>query len=155
MSRKATKAALILAAALAAAPIARAQDRVTGDWLSPSGDAKVRIARCGESVCGSFLWFREPLDPNTGRPPLDKHNPNVELRSRPLIGMIFLTGFKSSQDGRWTHGRVYDPRTGHWWPSRLVPTKNGDLKLEGCVGPICEGQIWTPASDSPSEISTR
>lgn len=145
MSLAAIKTAIVLAAFLVIAPQARAQASVIGDWRSPHGDAEVRIAPCGDSVCGTFIWFRDAIDTETGRPLADDRNPDKALRGRPLLGMIFLSGFRPGHDGRWVHGHIYDPTTGHTWASRLSPAPGGRLRLEGCLGPICKGQVWEPA----------
>ena len=144
MSRSALMPTLILAAVLALSSAARAQS-VTGDWLSPGGEAKVRISPCGDSVCGSFVWLKDGTDAKTGQPDVDERNPDPALRHRPILGLTFLFGFRRGPDGRWTHGRIYDPNSGHTWGSKLIPLADGRLKLEGCLGPICKGQVWEPA----------
>jgi uncharacterized protein (DUF2147 family) len=150
MSLATIKTAVVLAAVLAVAPLAHAQDSVLGDWFSPQGDAKVRIAPCGDSVCGKFIWFRDAIDSETGRPLADDRNPDRALRGRPLLGLTFLSGFRPGRDGRWLRGRIYDPTSGHTWGSRLSPAPGGRLRLEGCLGPICKGQIWQPATREAS-----
>jgi uncharacterized protein (DUF2147 family) len=143
MPRRAMNLTLLLAA-LALAPAARAGS-VAGDWLSRDGDAVVRIAPCGDTVCGTFVWLRDSVDQATGRLDTDTHNPNPALRSRTLLGMRFLGGFRPAGGGRWTDGRIYDPESGHTYRAKLSPTPDGRLKLEGCLGPFCRGQIWAPA----------
>jgi uncharacterized protein (DUF2147 family) len=145
MTLAAIKTAVVLAALLAVASQARAQNSVIGDWLSPKGDARVRIAPCGDSVCGTFVWFRDAIDADTGRPLVDERNPDRALRGRPLLGMIFLSGFRRDREGRWTRGHIYDPTSGHTWASKLSPLADGHLRLEGCIGPVCVGQAWSPA----------
>jgi uncharacterized protein (DUF2147 family) len=156
MSRRAMTV-ISLIAALALAPAARAGG-VVGDWLSRDGDAVVRIAPCGETVCGTFVWLRDAIDPATGRPEIDAHNPNPALRGRRILGLTFLAGFKPAGGGRWTDGRVYDPESGHTYRAKLSPAPDGRLKLEGCLGPFCRGQIWAPApafAYGQSDLSAR
>jgi uncharacterized protein (DUF2147 family) len=130
---------------LALAPAARAEG-VVGTWLSPDGLAKARIAPCGPQMCGMIVWLKIPNDPSTGKPPADTLNPDPALRGRPILGLRFLSGFQPASGGRWTGGKIYDPKSGKTYDSRLGPGPGGALKLEGCVGPFCKTQIWTPAS---------
>jgi uncharacterized protein (DUF2147 family) len=157
MSRLAMTVSLLIAV-LALAPAARAGG-VVGDWLSRDGDAVVRIAPCGDTLCGTFVWLKDSVDAATGRPEVDEHNPNPALRGRPLVGMRFLGGFKPTGEGRWTDGRIYDPESGRTYHAKLSPAPNGRLKLEGCLGPFCRGQIWAPAPafayGGQSEFSAR
>lgn len=75
-------AAIALAAALASP--AFAADPVTGDWMLPSGAAKVRIAPCPADrakMCGHVAWLKTP-------DVRDAKNPDPALRGRPVVGMI-------------------------------------------------------------------
>ena len=54
-----------------------------GTWLTQAGDAKVRIKSCGNALCGSIVWLRDPIDPNTGKPQVDDKNPDPARASRP------------------------------------------------------------------------
>jgi uncharacterized protein (DUF2147 family) len=135
----------IFAAALALAPIAADAASVMGEWLAPAGDAKARLAPCGAGVCGTIVWLKRPTDPASGKPVTDTHNPDPAQRARPVVGMRFLSGFRPDGDNRWTGGRIYDPKSGKTYDSKLSLDGKGDLKLQGCVGPFCQAQIWTPA----------
>ena len=70
-SRKAAAtAALLLVCGSVAALLpnaARAADP-TGNWLTESGSATVKIATCGAELCGTIVALKEPNDPATGRP---------------------------------------------------------------------------------------
>ena len=137
----------IFAIALALeAPIAADAASVMGEWLAPAGDAKARLTPCGAGVCGAIVWLKRPNDPATGRPVTDTHNPDPAQRARPVVGMRFLNGFRPDGDNRWTGGHIYDPKSGKTYDSKQSLDGKGDLKLEGCVGPFCQAQIWTPAA---------
>ena len=136
---------LVFAAVLAGAPIAAAAQSVAGDWVSPSGDARVRIAPCGPSMCGTIVWLKEATDPATGALLTDVNNPDKALRGRTLVGMRFLEGFRPTADGGWTDGRIYDAETGHTYRSKLSVRADGKLRLEGCLGPLCRSQYWSRA----------
>ena len=52
-------AALAVSAAASASGPAFAADP-TGIWLSQDGDVKMKVARCGEAVCSTISWLKEP-----------------------------------------------------------------------------------------------
>jgi uncharacterized protein (DUF2147 family) len=137
---------MLAAAALAllAAPAAAAEG-VNGEWLVQGGSAKVRIAPCGDKLCGLISWLKEPNLAN-GKPKLDLNNPDARLRARPIVGLPMLSGFSAAGPGRWTGGKIYDPESGKTYNSKLTLNPNGTLKVEGCVSVVCRGMTWTRAS---------
>src|SRR5437868_12069888 len=88
---KSTLTAAVAVILLCAGASAKAAD-AKGIWLTADGEAKIRIADCGGRLCGTIAWLKRPLDPNTGKPTLDKQNPDAGKRNRPLIGTAILTG---------------------------------------------------------------
>ncbi len=71
MTRLASLAVVL--AGLALAGPARAAD-ISGIWLTNTGDAHIRIARCGANMCGTIIWLKEPKNEN-GRPATDQKIP--------------------------------------------------------------------------------
>jgi hypothetical protein len=65
--------------------------------LTEGGKARVRIAPCGNALCGAIVALKEPADPDTGRPKTDKHNADAGKRSRPMIGVRILLGMTPSR----------------------------------------------------------
>src|ERR1700732_4008191 len=37
----------------------------SGVWLTQDGDAHIKFASCGQAYCGTVVWLRDPLDPET------------------------------------------------------------------------------------------
>jgi uncharacterized protein (DUF2147 family) len=134
---------LLLGAALAlAATPALAADPVEGDWLVQGGSAKVRIAPCAgkpDRLCGVFTWLKSE---KPGQVVRDAENPDPALRSRPLVGSIFIRDFRRVEAGRWTGGKIYSPEEGKTYDSKMRINPDGTLKLEGCVLVICQKQTW-------------
>ncbi len=131
----------ILATIALAAPVFAAQP-VTGQWLTQDKDAIVEIAPCGASLCGKVVKFLKT--PPQGIDQRDTRNPDKSLRSRKLLGLPVLTGFK--QDGDEWRGSIYDPKKGKTYRSLLQRQTNGKLQVKGCIGPFCQSQIWTKAN---------
>lgn len=133
-------------AALAAASAAHAADPVQGTWRTPDGSAKVKVAPCADkaSMCGTVVWLKAPLD-KAGKPVTDAANPDPALRTRPVVGLTLIRDFKAASAGRWTGGKIYDPKTGKTYASKLSANPDGTLKVEGCVSVVCQAQTWTKA----------
>lgn len=136
---------LVLAACLIAAFPARAASPVEGVWYVQDRSAKVRIASCGQKLCGTVVWIRDRIDKTTGQPPTDSKNPDPSLRSRPIVGLQLIRNFTPSGDGKWAGGTIYDPQSGRTYASKMTLTPKGELKVEGCISVICQGQVWSTA----------
>jgi uncharacterized protein (DUF2147 family) len=137
-SRKVTAAlftsALLSSAAFSSAPI-------TGRWVTQSKDAIVEIAPCGTSICGKIAKFL--VTPPQGAGQKDIHNPDKTLRSRTILGINILSGFKA--EGNEWKGQIYDPKSGKTYRSIVYKGKSGNLVVKGCIGPFCQAQTWTAA----------
>jgi uncharacterized protein (DUF2147 family) len=135
-------AAAGLAAILMATP-AQATDP-TGTWLTKGGKARIRIAKCGDALCGTLLWVAEPIDPKTGKPRTDRFNPDPSKRDRSVIGVTIVRNLKpTSTPGRWA-GKLYNAEDGKLYSGSLTLQGSDALKLEGCALLVfCKSQTWT------------
>lgn len=132
--------AFLAAGLLLLAGPAFAADSIEGDWLTPDGGSKVHISACPDKpdrMCGVISWL-----PAAKAKDLDTRNPNAALRSRPILGMSTISGFKQSGPGKWTGGKLYDPASGKTYDGKLTANADGTLKVEGCVMMICQAQTW-------------
>jgi len=132
---------LPLIAALAMSAPAFAAGSINGNWVTQDGDAIVKISKCGATVCGRISQYL--VTPPGGVNQRDTKNPNKKLRSRKLLGMAVLTGFK--RDGKIWRGRVYDPKTGKSYRSEVSLISPSRLKMKGCFAFVCRGQNWKRA----------
>ncbi len=112
-----------------------------GIWLTKDQDARVRIADCGGTICGTIVWLKEAIDRQTGRPPTDEHNPDAAQRSRPLQGIQVMYGMRPSGSGKWT-GHLYNADDGKTYAGNLVVLGPDSVKVEGCLIGICMGETW-------------
>jgi uncharacterized protein (DUF2147 family) len=135
--------ALLLLAGLQSA---RAEEPV-GTWLTQGGNSRIKIADCGGALCGTIAWLKEPNDPDTGKPKIDKNNSDASKRSRPLIGVQIVLGMKPAGAGKWT-GQVYNAEDGKTYSGNLTFAGGNSLVLQGCAlgGLVCKGQTWTKAN---------
>lgn len=117
-----------------------------GSWLADNGLSHVQIAPCGDKLCGTVTWLKNPLG-SGGQPLTDSQNPDASLRSRPLIGVQVLQGLvrDDSGPGQWEGGTIYDPATGKTYQCTLTLQDANTLRVHGYVGSALFGrtQIWT------------
>ena len=114
----------------------------TGVWLTPEGNSHIEIGACGEKLCGRLKWFTEPNNAD-GTPKLDEKNKNASLRTRPLLGLVMMSGFIKTGDGKWTKGRIYNPEDGQTYRSEFELKNENTLNVSGCVLIFCKKQTWT------------
>ena len=81
----------------------------TGTWRTERDLAHVRIAKCGDALCGVIVTLKDPIDPATGRPLTDTENEDVAQRNRPLIGVQVVIGMKPAGADKWV-GRTLQRR---------------------------------------------
>ena len=61
-----------------------------------------------------------------------------------------LQGFDKKRKD-WRGGTIYDPEADKSYASRLKRLANGTLQVKGCIGPICQAQIW---QEAPAALQT-
>ncbi|HEY3645108.1 MAG TPA: DUF2147 domain-containing protein [Gammaproteobacteria bacterium] len=132
-------------------------DAVLGTWVTADGDARVQILKHADAYDGSIVWLKEPEypagDPMAGKAKLDLKNPDQSQRSRPVLGLPLIQGFKYAGDGVWSDGHIYDPKTGKLYSCKMTLMMDGRLKVRGYWGISLFGetQIWTrPPMDAPA-----
>lgn len=116
---------LALSIGLALPGVAQAQNPA-GTWLREGGRSRVRIAPCGEALCGDIVWLRDPSGPGK-------------------VGQRVFYDMVADGAGGWS-GRAYNPEDGKTYNGTM--TLAGDrLTTAGCVlgGLICKSVNWTRA----------
>lgn len=114
--------AAVAALAVLAGPAA-AQE-VTGTWLRDTGASKVRLAKCGEAVCGTISWLKDASGPAK-------------------LGQRIFYDMKPTSAGKWS-GSAFNPEDGKTYSGTM--TLSGDtLTTAGCVmgGLICRSVKWS------------
>lgn len=114
--------ALVLAAVLVSN--AALAQQATGLWLRENGASHVRIAPCGEALCGFVAWVKDP-----------------ERASE--IGLKVFYDMKASGSGTW-EGQAFNPEDQKTYTGKMV-LEGEALKTSGCVfgGLICKSVNWT------------
>lgn len=127
---------------------------VMGTWLTASGVAKVRIGPCGDPasgpICGFVVTLINPkgADGKVVAPEAatDYRNADSALRSRKVIGMPLIWGFKQgSEPNSFEGGQIYNAENGKIYSANINLQPDGTLRLRGYVGSpmFGETQVWT------------
>ena len=106
-----------------------------GTWSM--GKVTIEVTDCGGGLCGTIVGLKEPISKIDGKPKVDRENPDVSKRERPLIGLAVLIGMKPSGEGKW-QGAIYNPDDGNTY-SASIKLDGDTLKVKGCVvGILCK-----------------
>jgi uncharacterized protein (DUF2147 family) len=134
---------LAIASALLAASFAPASAAdPTGTWLTEEGRATVRVADCAGTFCGTIVSLKEPNDPQTGKPKLDKNNVDAGKRGRTIVGLQILVGLKPDGANKW-FGQIYNPEDGKTYGAGVTLANANTLKVQGCIMGGCKTNTWT------------
>ena len=142
--------ALCLGAATASAQ----QGTVMGTWLSESGVAQIKIGACPDAasgpICGFVVNLINPKGPDGAAvapdAATDYRNENPALRTRKVLGMPLIWGFKqAAQPNAFEDGKVYNGEDGKTYSANISLQPDGKLRLRGFVGTPMFGktQLWT------------
>lgn len=117
-----TRVLLALVLAAISAEGAAAGD-LDGTWLRDDGNARVRIAPCGDKICATNLWIG---DTSKGEAAGDK---------------LIMTLVRQP-DGTFS-GNAYDPKR-DWNYAMMITAKTGALTTRGCIVGrlICRDVNW-------------
>ncbi|CAN1521370.1 Domain of unknown function DUF2147 [Rhabdaerophilaceae bacterium] len=112
-----------LATAFLASP-AFAQSAV-GTWARENGESRVRIAKCGEALCGTVVWLRNPAE------------------SKSKVGQRVFFDMVANGDNAWS-GKAFNPEDGKTYSGKMS-VSGGTLTTAGCVagGLICRSVTWS------------
>ena len=120
-------------------------DDVVGVWLTGEKDYKIELKKnaAGE-IEGHVVWIKEPNDSN-GKPKTDVDNDDPALRSRPVMGLKVVWGFKYVAANKdLEDGKVY--KKGKIYCGKMLLNPDGTLKLTGfiCSVPFLKKKdTWT------------
>lgn len=116
----------LLLAFIVASPPAAGATSLDGVWLREDGNARIRIAPCGDKICATNLWIG---DTSRGESPGDR---------------LIMT-LARRMDGTFS-GSAYDPKR-DWTYSLTIRTAPGELSTRGCIlsGLICRDVGWKVA----------
>jgi uncharacterized protein (DUF2147 family) len=115
---------------------------VLGFWKNE--DATFEIFEDQGKLSARIVALREPRTAE-GKEKTDIHNPDPSKRERPIVGLVFMSGFTKKSDSRWENGTVYDPKSGNTYASYLELDGPDKIKCRGFIGISLIGRtdVWT------------
>ena len=123
-------------------------DDIIGTWLNQEATGKIQIFKQNGKYFGKLVWLRTPLDSITGQPRTDKENPDVKMKSAPLIGLVNLKNFAFDGTQEWSNGTIYDPKNGKTYSCKISFENANKLKIRGFIGLSLLGRntLWTKST---------
>jgi uncharacterized protein (DUF2147 family) len=120
-------------------------DAITGVWKNGEGTGMIRIYKNGDKYQGKIVWLKEPNDPETGNPKLDKNHPDESVRTRAVLGLINTWGFDYKGKNVWDDGKIYDPKNGNTYDCTMKLKDKNTLEVRGYSGVSLIGRtdLWT------------
>ena len=132
-------ALLFAGGALVAAGTAQAQtaEDAFGTWRHPENGSLISVYQCGGGLCAKVVKVTDPSRK-------DDKNLDPKLRTRPVVGVVIMSGAKKSGASSWS-GKLYNTQDGETYNGTVTVVDKNTLKLQGCVlgGIICQGPTWT------------
>jgi len=119
-------------------------DEILGVWEPSNGKARVKIEKIGTKYFGKIVWLKEPEDPETNKPKVDKNNPDPAMQSVPLKGYRMLKDFTYKGKNEWTEGTIYDPENGNTYSCTINMKDPNTLDIRGYIGISAFGRtdVW-------------
>ena len=122
--------------------MAQNKDAILGKWINSTGEAHIDITKRSDKYFGKLVWIKDPKGTD-GTLKTDLKNPEASLRSKPILGMEILKNFVYD-DGKWTDGTIYDPKSGKTYSCNMTIKDNGQLSMRGYIGIslIGRSEVW-------------
>ncbi|MBP3942212.1 DUF2147 domain-containing protein [Sphingobacteriaceae bacterium WQ 2009] len=117
-------------------------DPIIGKWQNPSGEGRVEITKRADKYYGKLYWLKEPNN-EKGQLKKDFRNPDKNLQSRTIQGLEILTDFNKTGKNLYEGGKIYDPKTGKTYSSKLTLKDANRLDVRGFVGISLMGRTET------------
>ncbi len=109
-------------------------DDIVGVWLNEEKEGRIEIYKNGNQYFGKIIWLKEPNDKETGKPKVDKKNPEAKLRNIPILGLVVMKNFKFNGENEWEDGSIYDPKSGSTYNCYIQLENRNTLKVRGYIG---------------------
>ena len=124
MIARASAITLATAALLAIGPAPAAADP-SGTWLRENGGARVRMAKCGDAICGTITWLKDPAN------------------TKSKVGQRVFFDMKPNGADAWA-GKAFDPEDGQTYSGKIT-LSGSSMTTAGCVasGWICRSVSWS------------
>jgi uncharacterized protein (DUF2147 family) len=125
MTRSAITKSLCIAAGLLTLGAAPAVAEPIGTWLRENGESRVRFAKCGDAICGTVSWLKDPAT------------------AKSKVGQRVFFDMKPNGANSWA-GQAFNPEDGKTYSGKMS-LSGTTLTTAGCVagGWICRSVTWS------------
>ncbi|HEX8357620.1 MAG TPA: DUF2147 domain-containing protein [Segetibacter sp.] len=108
------------------------EDSIIGVWANASNKGHLQLYKQNGKYYGKIVWLQKPND-ETGKPKVDKHNPDDRRKKQPLLGLVMLKDFVYEK-GEWTDGKIYNPHDGKEYDCNMKLKDEKTLAVRGYLG---------------------
>lgn len=96
---------------------------ILGQWIAENGKTRINIKPCGDKLCSTIIWLKNPRK--------DANNENPALRGRDLVGVRIANNMKPTGKNKWT-GDIYSSKRGKNFRS-AVKLSGDVISIKGCL----------------------
>jgi uncharacterized protein (DUF2147 family) len=124
-TRKLIAASAVLGASLLAVAAPASAQSAAGTWLRENGESRVRVAPCGDALCGTVAWLKDPAT------------------SKSKVGQRVFFDMKPNGADKWS-GQAFNPEDGQNYTGTMA-VSGGKLTTAGCRfgGLVCRSVTWS------------
>lgn len=127
-------AAILVVSANAAS--AQTAEDAFGTWKHPENGSHVEMYKCGDGLCAKIVKVVD------GQKTDDK-NSDAAKKSRPIIGLVIMSGAKKTGAAEWK-GQLYNRADGGTYSGTLTVKSKSAIDLSGCTAVVlCKTTTWT------------
>ncbi|MCU0884440.1 MAG: DUF2147 domain-containing protein [Beijerinckiaceae bacterium] len=97
----------------------------SGTWLRENGESRVRMSKCGDAICGTITWLKDPAN------------------TKSKVGQRVFFDMKPSGANAWA-GKAFNPEDGQTYSGKIT-LSGATMTTAGCVagGWICRSVSWS------------
>lgn len=115
---------------------AQSAEDAFGTWRHPENGSHVEMYKCGSGLCAKIAKV-------TDGQKTDDKNPDAAKRSRPIVGLVIMSGAKKSGNGAWS-GSLYNRADGKTYSGTVTVKSKNAIDLSGCsLGVFCKTVTWS------------
>jgi len=125
----------------------QAQNAILRQWYNEEKTSKLEVYKENGKFFGKIIWLEKTTNSDGTSPRTDEFNPEQELRSLPLQGMVILKDLVwNAKDNEWQDGLIYDPEVGKTYECYCKLQEDGSLYFKGYVFGLTwlgRSTVWT------------
>jgi uncharacterized protein (DUF2147 family) len=100
----------------------------SGVWVRDNGEAKIKVGKCGRSLCGKVIWVEDP-------------------KRQGDIGKLVLYEMVDNGANTWS-GKAFNPLENKTYMGKMT-LSGSSLTTSGCImgGMMCKDMNWTRSNE--------